>query len=190
MSQTSFLDRATVERMGFAAVGEDVSISAYARFYGVERIRIGNHVRIDDFCIVSAGEGGIDLGDYVHLAPYSFLVGHAAIVLSDFCCLSWQAGILSSSDDFSGQWLTNPTIPSVYRKPKHAPVHLHRHALVGAGTLILPGVTIGEGTAIGAQSLVLKDCEPFKIYFGVPVKAIKERSRNLLELERQLRDKG
>lgn len=187
MKQTSFLDRDTIEQMGFAAVGEDVLISTYARFYGIWRIHIGNHVRIDDFCIISAGEGGIRIGDYVHLAPYSFLVGHAAIVLDDFSGLSWQAGILSSSDDFSGRWLTNPTVPAAYRKPEHAPVYLHRHALVGAGSLILPGVTVGEGAAIGAQSLVTKDCEPFKIYFGVPAKPIKERNRNLLELECQLR---
>lgn len=190
MNQSSFLDRDALERIGFASVGEDVQISAFARFYGADHIRIGNHVRIDDFCIVSAGEGGISIGDYVHLAPFSFLVGQARITLADFTGLSWRVGVFSSSDDFSGQWLTNPTIPAAYRKPKHAPVHLHRHALVGAGSLILPGVTVGEGAAIGAQSLVTKDCEPFKIYLGIPAKPIKARSRRLLELERQLKGDG
>lgn len=187
MTQSSFLDRSQLIEMGFATLGEDVNISAYARFYGVERIRIGNHVRIDDFCILSAGPGGIRIGDYVHLAPYAFLVGHAAIELEDYTGLSWQAGIFSSSEDFSGRWMSNPTLPEVYRKPEHAPVRLQRHALVGAGSLIMPGVTIGEGAAIGAQSLVTKNCEPFKIYFGAPARPIKARRRDLLQLEQQLR---
>ncbi len=188
MSQSSFLDRDALERIGFAAVGEDVKISAFARFYGAEHIRIGNHVRIDDFCIVSAGEGGIVIGDHVHVAPYAFLVGHASITLADFSGLSWQAGILSSTDDFSGRWLTNPTVPAAFRRPHHAPVSLGRHALVGAGSLILPGVTVGEGAAVGAHSLVTKDCEPFKIYFGVPAKPIKARRQDLLQLEQRLKE--
>lgn len=188
MMQSSFLEREQLERMGFAALGEDVKISSYARFYGTERIRIGSHVRIDDFCILSAGAGGIVVGDYVHLSPYSFLVGQAAIELHDFTGLSWQAGVFSSSDDFSGRWLTNPTVPEIYRRPYHAPVRLERHALVGAGSLILPGVTVGEGVAIGAQSLVTKDCAPFKIYVGMPARPIKARRQDLLELERRLRD--
>lgn len=187
MTQPSFLDPSQLAEIGFAALGEDVKISAYARIYGAERIRIGNHVRIDDFCILSAGAGGISIGDYVHLAPYAFLVGHAAIDLEDYSGLSWQSGIFSSSDDFSGRWMTNPTLPEAYRKPQHAPVRLQRHALVGAGSLILPGVTIGEGAAIGAQSLVTKDCDPFKIYLGIPARPIKARRRDLLQLEQQLR---
>lgn len=187
MTRTSFMSPQQVEDLGFARLGEDVQISAYARIYGAERIELGDHVRIDDFCILSAGEAGIRIGSYVHIAPYAFLVGHARIELSDFVCLSWQAGVFSSSDDFSGRWLTNPTVPSAYRKPMHAPVRLDRHALVGAGSLILPGVTLGEGCAIGAQSLVTKDCEPFKIYLGVPARPIKARRRDLLALEAQLR---
>lgn len=187
MSRSSFLDRAQLAEMGFAALGEYVKISAFARFYGAERIHIGSHVRIDDFCILSAGADGIRIGDYVHLAPYAFLVGHAAIDLEDYTGLSWQAGIFSSSEDFSGRWMSNPTLPEAYRKPQHAPVRLQRHALVGAGSLIMPGVTVGEGAAIGAQSLVTKDCEPFKIYFGAPARPIKARRRDLLQLEQQLR---
>lgn len=187
MNRTSFLAREQIEAIGFARVGQDVMISAHACFYGAERIELGEHVRIDDFCILSAGEGGIRIGDYVHIAPYAFMVGQARIDMEDFTCLSWRAGIFSSSDDFSGLWMTNPTVPAIYRQPRHAPVRLARHALVGAGSIVLPGVTLGEGTAVGAQSLVIKDCEPFRIYFGVPAKPIKSRRRELLDLERRLR---
>ena len=54
--------------------------------------------------------------------------------------------------------------------------------------MVLPGVTIGEGAVIGAQSLVKKDCEPWTVYTGIPVKPLKKRpSDKILELEIKLR---
>lgn len=58
----AILTREEVEQMGFASVGENVFISTKASFYGVSKIHIGNNVRIDDFCVISAGEGGCILG--------------------------------------------------------------------------------------------------------------------------------
>ena len=50
--------REELEAIGFAQLGENVKISKKASIYGAANISIGNHVRIDDFCIISAGEGG------------------------------------------------------------------------------------------------------------------------------------
>jgi acetyltransferase-like isoleucine patch superfamily enzyme len=66
-------------------------------------------------------------------------------------------------------------------------VHLGKHVIVGTGSTILPGVTIGEGAAIGAMSLVTKDIQPWKIAVGIPAKEIKERDRGLLQLEEHLK---
>lgn len=81
--------------------------------------------------------------------------------------------------------MTNPTIPNLYKNVFSASVTLKRHVIVGSGTVILPGVTLNEGVAIGALSLVSKSCEEFAIYAGSPAKFIKKRSRNLLTLEEQ-----
>jgi len=48
----------------------------------------------------------------------------------------------------------------------------------------MPGLEIGEGAAIGALSFVAADCKPFTIYMGTPLRAIRERSRAVLNLER------
>jgi galactoside O-acetyltransferase len=53
--------------------------------------------------------------------------------------------------------------------------------------VILPGVTLGEGSAVGALALVIKSCEAFGIYSGVPAKLIRSRERTLLDLEAQHR---
>lgn len=53
------LSRDELELMGFAATGDDVRLSTRASICGAPRIALGSHVRIDDFCVLSAGMGGI-----------------------------------------------------------------------------------------------------------------------------------
>ena len=172
-----------IRSMGFASVGENVQLSDKASIYGVDKIAIGSNVRIDDFVVISAGMDGIVIGSNVHIAVYSSLIGTGKITLSDFSNISSRVAIYSSNDDYSGISLTNPTVPEAYKSVMHAPVFIGRHVIIGSGSVILPGVSIGEGAAIGALSLVREGCEKFSIYCGNPAKKIKKRKRCLLEKE-------
>lgn len=184
----AFLTRLELEKMGFASLGDDVYVSDKASIYNPGRISLGNHVRIDDFCVLSAGKGGIFIGNYIHIAVYTALIGAETITLSDFCNLSSRVTIFSSNDDYSGQTLTNPMVPEHYKAVVHEPVTLGKHVIVGSGSIILPGVTVEVGVAVGALSLVKKRCEAFGIYAGNPAKRIKERDKGFLEFERRLLD--
>lgn len=175
-----------IASMGFASLGKNVQISDKASIYGAERIVLGDNVRIDDFCVLSAGEGGIDIGKYIHIAVFTSLIGAEKITLSDFCNLSSRVSIYTSSDDYSGATMTNPTVPGEYKSVKHAPVFLGKHVIVGSGSVILPGVRLEDGVAVGALSLITKNCGAFGIYAGNPAKRIKERKRDLLDLEKLL----
>ncbi|HHE32654.1 MAG TPA: acyltransferase, partial [Chlorobaculum parvum] len=86
-------------------------------------------------------------------------------------------------DDYSGNSLTNPTVPDKYKQLKKAPVHLGRHVLIGSGSVVLPGVSIGVGAAVGALSLVSVPLDEWGIYFGSPAKKIQNRSKKILELD-------
>jgi len=183
----SFYSEDELRSLGFRSVGKGVKLSRNATIYGAGRISLGNHVRIDDFCVVSAGEKGIRFGDYVHVAVHCSVMGAGEIVMEDFSGLSSRVSIYSSNDDYSGSALTNPTVPARYTNVTSADVHVGRHAIIGSGAIVLPGVTIEEGAAIGALSLVNRDCKAFGIYSGIPARRIKERSRDLLELEKRLR---
>lgn len=174
-----------ISEMGFASFGKNLMLSDKASYYNCNHIRLGSNVRIDDFCVLSAGAGGIDIGNYIHIAVYSSLIGAGNIFLADFCNISSRVGIYSSNDDYSGGALTNPTIPEEFTNVQHADVKIGRHVIIGSSSIILPGVTLEEGVAIGALSLVKKDCKAFGIYIGSPVKRISERKRDLLELEIQ-----
>jgi acetyltransferase-like isoleucine patch superfamily enzyme len=183
----AMLSRDVIERMGFATIGENLQISDRASFYGISKISLGSNVRIDDFCVLSAGLGGIAIGDYIHVAVYSSLIGAGKITLSDFCNISSRVSIYSSSDDYSGAMMTNPTLPSQFTGVTHADVYIGRHVIVGSGSVILPGVTLHDGVAVGALSLIIKDCAEFGIYAGSPARRIAERKRDLLELEKRFR---
>jgi galactoside O-acetyltransferase len=179
-----------IKAMGFAAVGQKVLLSDKASYYNCASIRIGNNVRVDDFCVLSAGTGGIVLGDYIHIAVYCLLIGAGRIEMADFSGLSSRVSVYSSNDDYSGSTLTNPTVPKAFSGVVEAGVFLGKHVIIGSGSVIVPGVTLQEGAAVGALSLVTRDCESFSVYSGIPAKKIKPRKRDVLELERRLRSQA
>lgn len=183
----AMLTEQQLKSMGFASLGSNVMISERASLYNCQSIHIGNHVRIDDFAVLSAGEGGIWIGSHVHIAVQCSLIGQGRITLSDFSGMSSRVSVYSSSDDYSGKTLTNPTVPERYKNVHHADVWLGRHVIVGAGSVILPGAQLEEGVAVGALSTVSGTCEAFGIHVGSPARRVKARSRDLLRLEQDLR---
>jgi galactoside O-acetyltransferase len=186
--RTSFYNQDEIGCMGLKSIGTNVLISRKTSVYNPGVIEIGDNVRIDDFCVLSGGSG-IRLGSFIHIACFVALYGGAGIVIEDFSGLSARVTIYSQNDDYSGMSLTGPMIPAHLKPLYHgAPVALRRHVIVGANTTILPGVDIGEGVAIGAHSLVTRDCEEWWIYSGVPAKRYKQRSKKLLDLEKRFLD--
>ena len=111
---SSFYTRDELHALGLKAYGSDALISRHARIYSPGAIIIGDHVRIDDFCVISGG-AGIEMGSYIHIAAFTALYGSAGIVLGDFSGLSARVTLHSESDDYSGRTLTNPMTPERYR---------------------------------------------------------------------------
>lgn len=185
---TSFYSNKELLDLGFKYIGNNVKISKKASFYGCSRISIDDNVRIDDFCVISAGKGGIEIGKYVHIAIYSSLQGEGKITIQDFSGISSRVSIYSSNDDYSGEFMSNPTIPIEYTNVYHSDVLICKHVIIGSGSVILPGVILNIGVAIGAMSVVYDKCESFFIYRGNPAKKFLKRSDNILKLEIQLKN--
>ena len=72
-------------------------------------------------------------------------------------------------------------MPDIYTNVKRGEVVLENYVQIGAGSIILPAVTISEGSVTGAMTLVNKNLKSWKIYAGTPAREINERKRNLLE---------
>lgn len=176
-----FYSKSELDKFGFLKIGDNVLISDKTSIYNAKKISIGSNVRVDDFTILSAGEDGIVIGNNVHIACYVSLIGKAKIIIEDYVGISSKTAIYSSSDDYSGDYLTGPTISDEFKNVDHRKVILKSHVIIGAQCVILPGVIINEGTAIGSFSLVTKDVEPWGIYVGTPLKFLKKRSKEMLK---------
>ncbi|TCD46991.1 acyltransferase [Chlorobium sp. N1] len=168
-------------RMGFQNVGKNVLVSTKASIYNCDSVSIGEKSRIDDYCVIS---GNVTIGKHVHLAAGCLVAGgEKGVCIEDFAGLAYHVMVFSQSDDYSGMTLTNPTVPDEYKRERKLRVVLGRHVIVGAGSIVFPGVSIAEGCAIGALSLLQDSTEPWGVYAGRPAVRVNERRRKLLELE-------
>lgn len=182
---TSFLNRAELEEFGFAAIGSNLMISRFAKFYKPEFLTLGSNVRVDDFSIISVGAES-SIGDHVHISAQTGIFASEGFSIGSFSTISGRVGVYGQSDDYSGEWLTNPTIPGNFRKVTKSFVSIGDHVIIGSNSTILPGARIAEGVAVGANSLVSQATAPWGIYAGTPARRIKERSQRILDVQIQL----
>lgn len=177
-----FFEQEQLEALGFRFLGSHVLIHRSVVLIRCENISIGNNVRIDPFCVISCGEA-INIGHNVHIASHCSVSGNAVINLGDFCGLSKGVKVFSSSDDFSGPYLTGPTVPQEFCNVESSPVSIGRHAVVGSGSVVLPGSTLGEGTTVGAMGLVKNRLPDWTICSGIPAQPHRPRSEQVLDRE-------
>lgn len=176
-----------LQSLGFAAVGNNVRIARNCTIIGIERISIGDHVRIDGPTTIIVGErSSVELGSFIHISGGCHLAATEPLKFGDFSGLSQGVRIFTATDDYSGKTLTNPMVPSKYKEVTTGSVQLGRHVIVGAGAVILPGASIGEGSSVGALALVSRPLPPWKVCAGMPCKPIKARRQDLLKLEREM----
>jgi acetyltransferase-like isoleucine patch superfamily enzyme len=179
----AYLTELQLKNLGFKSIGTNVLISDKSSIYNCDKISIGSNVRIDDFCIISAGSGGIYIGDYVHIACYVSIIGQETITIGNYCGISARTSIYSSSDDYSGEYLFGPTIDEKYKKVTNKSVNISNLSIIGANSMIMPGVNIGEGVATGAYTFVNKSLESWSVYIGIPAKKTKDRNKNIIKLK-------
>jgi acetyltransferase-like isoleucine patch superfamily enzyme len=176
---------------GFKSVGKNVRIHCMSVIPNPENISIGDHVRIDAFTVLSAKE--ITIGSFVHIAAHAVMSGPEKVVFGDFSAMSHGAKIFTATDNLWVPGLTNSTVPDELHPLITGPVVIEPHAIVGAGSVVMPGVKMGMASVLGALSLLKQSCLPYSIVAGVPARFIRERVKGidgeaLEELERRCRD--
>jgi acetyltransferase-like isoleucine patch superfamily enzyme len=174
----SFYSKSELVRIGFKSLGYNVLISRHARIYNPEKIEIGNNIRIDDFCILS---GNIKLGNHIHISAYTALYAKFGIEMEDYTGLSPRCTIFSATDDFSGDFMIGPMIDDKFTNVHGGKVIIKKFSQIGSNCVILPALTVFEGVAVGAMSLVTHDLNEWSIYKGIPAKFHKQRSKKILD---------
>ena len=183
---SDYLSESEIAGLGFKSTGTNIKISRSCIFFNCHLIEIGKNVRIDANTVITANKESVKIGSYVHIGVGCYVNGSFGLELRDFTALSAGTKLFSSSDDYSGNYMTNPTVPSAFTNPTNGKVVIGKFVNIGSNCVIMPNVEIGEGSVVGALSFVNKSIRSWGIYFGSPVKRIGDRKKNVLELSLSL----
>jgi galactoside O-acetyltransferase len=168
---------------GFLSLGTDVRISRTSTLYNCHTISIGSHVRIDNFCTIAlSGSARLTIGNYVHISAYNFINGAADMAIGSFVTTAPFVKIFSSSDDYSGMHMTGGVVPRELIGTISKQVSVEDHCIIGVSSTIMPGVTLGMGTAVGAHSFITQSSGALDVVAGVPGKRIGRRNDDFLTL--------
>ena len=157
----------------FKNIGDDVLISPHAIISRPHLVSIGNHVAIDMWTYISTAA---ELGDYIHIAPSVTILGGAEsfIKMGNFTNIGSGSRLVCATDDFK-QGMISPVVPIQYRTVISEPIIFEDFATLGVNCTVLPGITLAEGTIVGANSLITSKTEPWTIYGGSPARPLAKR---------------
>ncbi len=174
-----------MEELTFKKEGTDLYVDETSRIKHPYLVELGNHVAIDMGVYLSTSA---TIGDYVHIAPYACIIGggDSRLVMEDFSGISAGCKIICGGDDFT-KGMMNPQVPIEYRSPKITTITFERFSCVGVNSVVMPGVTLKEGSVVGSNSTLTKDTEPWTIYVGNPARPVKLRDKEtILSYAKQL----
>lgn len=177
-----YLSEQAISELGLKSYGINLQISDKVSFYNPSQISIGSNTRIDDFTVLSAGTGGIEIGEYVHIGPNCSIVGAGRIFIGSLTSISHGVKIFSSNDDYSGEFLVG-NAPRENRKIFSFLVYIGHHCIIGANSVLVPMAYVGDNSSVGALSFVKGYVEQGMVYAGVPAKKIgvKKESNQLIK---------
>ena len=148
-------------------------------------MEIGDNVIIDDFTYISTA---LKLHSNVHVSSGCKIIGgkNAYIEMYPFSTLAPNVVLSAGSDDYL-DGIASPLVPLKFKaNAVIGEIIIKKHCIVGANSVVLPNVTLNEGSALGALSLANKGLQEYKLYAGIPAKLIKARNKkNILKLEQQ-----
>jgi galactoside O-acetyltransferase len=162
-------------RKNLRSMGEGCLIGEYVFMDLPHRISIGSHVMIDSFTRLEGGRG-IMIGDRCHIASGAVINGAATVKIGRYVAVCAGTKIYSGTETWDdGKRMCGPMAPLEERAVLEKPIVIGDNAFLGLNSIVLPGVTIGEGAVVGAGALVKQDIPPWKVAVGVPAKIMRDR---------------
>jgi len=158
------------------SVGIDFFLDKTAVIKRPHLVGVGNHVAIDVGVYISTMA---TIGDYVHIAPYTCVIGGelSNLIMGHFSGISAGSKIVCGSDDYT-RGMMNPQVPDEFKYTKYTTIKCGDFSCVVVNCVVMPGVVLAEGSVVGSGSVLTKDTDPWTIYVGSPAKAVKIRDRD------------
>ena len=172
---SDFLSDAELSELGVLnASARNIMVHSTAVVADISKIEFTENIRIDPYCVISCAT--LKIGRYVHIGSGSSISGAGKVILGNLSTLSHGTRIFTSNDLYDGTSLTNPTVPREFCAAVTGDIKIGDHVIIGSGTVVLPGVMIGNGASVGALSLVRENLSGWGVFAGVPTRRIGSRS--------------
>jgi len=154
-----------------ASVGENVVVEKGALILKPECVRIGSNVYIGHYAILRGYDRGeLVIGDDTWIGQFCYFNSAGGIEIGSSVGIGPGVKIMSSRHGEEGR-----KVPVLLCDLEFARVTIESDCDLGMGSIILPGVTVGRGSQVGAGAVVTRDVEPYAIVAGVPARRIGER---------------
>ncbi len=165
-------------------------VSPNTRIRHPETFVVGEDSIVDDYCYFSTK---VRIGRCTHIASGCSVAGgpDMEFVIGDFCSLSSGVKIWCTSDDFVNDLVAiiPPDVEQVKGNLIRGNVTLGDYTAVGANSVVMPNNHIPEGTVVGALSFAPTGFEfrSWSVYAGIPIRFVRPRNReSVLEQVKKL----
>jgi acetyltransferase-like isoleucine patch superfamily enzyme/2-polyprenyl-3-methyl-5-hydroxy-6-metoxy-1,4-benzoquinol methylase len=152
-------------------IGRHSVISPQAIIEEPENVVIGDHVQIKAGVVLRPETGFIVIGNHVVINHYTVIHGKGGVEIGDWCIIAPHCGLFAQNHSFdSFDW------PITLQPNRGRGITLMGDNWLGAGAIVLDGVTLGKGTVVGAGAVVTKSFPMAKVLAGNPARIIKDRA--------------
>jgi galactoside O-acetyltransferase len=170
------LIRRVYYKFALAHLGSNVLIDVGVFLIGSKNISIGDYTWIDTNVRLEAMLGRIEIGSRVHVAANVIIGARESVIIGDFAAIAAGAKIYANSEvPLPGLHMSGPMIPEQHKSFRSRRIELGKDSVVGANAVLLPGANLGEGSIIGALSLLNKSVPDWEIWAGTPAKKVADR---------------
>lgn len=167
----------TLKQLG--AHGNNCFIGYHIEQRGLNHVKLGNNVRIAGPCrieAISCHNGDIfspliSIGNNVNIEPKCHIGATHSIIIEDWCLFGSNVLVTDHAHGDCSDLILPPIKRPLYSK---GTVKIEEHCWIGENAVILPGVTIGHHSIVGAGAIVTKSFPPYSLIGGNPAKLIKQ----------------
>jgi acetyltransferase-like isoleucine patch superfamily enzyme len=165
--------------------GANSVITGYVDARGARcEITVGAECTLQGLLVTETADSEIRIGNNVFIGSNTVLDCAVRISIDDDALVSYDCLLLDSNNHSNDASVRKQDLPDVkYGRAYNwdaipsSPIHICRGAWIGARSIILKGVTVGEGAIVGAGSVVTKDVEPFTMVGGNPARLLRRLER-------------